>query len=290
MEWLRISPEGTYVDATLGTGGHALEIARRLTTGRLVGIERDPQAMEIARERLQPYERQVTLVHTDFSRIGEVAEELKLPPIDGVLADLGISSLELDTPERGFSFRWAGPLDMRMNPDAPLTAEEIVNHWPEKELANLLYRNAEERDSRRIARSIVRARPIRDTEHLATVVAGGRKARGRQKLHPATKTFLALRTAVNREEEELGQFLSRTPATLNSGGRMIVLSYHSLEDRLVKRAFQQYAREGIFRVLTKKVIQPGAEETQANPRARSAKMRVAEKMAREETSGKGSWQ
>ncbi|MGH9706874.1 MAG: 16S rRNA (cytosine(1402)-N(4))-methyltransferase RsmH, partial [Candidatus Acidiferrales bacterium] len=231
IEWLRIRPEGTYVDATLGTGGHALEIARRLTTGRLVGIERDPQAMEIARERLQPYERQVTLVHTDFSRIGEVAEELKLPLIDGVVADLGISSLELDTPERGFSFRWAGPLDMRMNPDAPLTAEEIVNHWPERELANLLYRNAEERDSRRIARSIVRARPIRDTEHLATVVAGGRKARGRQKLHPATKTFLALRTAVNREEEELGQFLSRTPATLNSGGRMIVLSYHSLEDR-----------------------------------------------------------
>ncbi|MGH9726045.1 MAG: 16S rRNA (cytosine(1402)-N(4))-methyltransferase RsmH [Candidatus Acidiferrales bacterium] len=290
IEWLRIRPEGTYVDATLGTGGHALEIARRLSTGRLVGIERDPQAMEIARERLQPYERQVTLVHTDFSRIGEVAEELKLPLIDGVVADLGISSLELDTPERGFSFRWAGPLDMRMNPDAPLTAEEIVNHWPERELANLLYRNAEERDSRRIARSIVRARPIRDTEHLATVVAGGRKARGRQKLHPATKTFLALRTAVNREEEELGQFLSRTPATLNSGGRMIVLSYHSLEDRLVKRAFQQSAREGIFRVLTKKVIQPGAEETQANPRARSAKMRVAEKLAAQETSAEGSWQ
>ena len=290
IEWLRIRPEGTYVDATLGTGGHALEIARRLTTGRLVGIERDPQAIEIARERLKPYERQVTLVHTDFSRIGEVAEELKLPPIDGVVADLGISSLELDTPERGFSFRWAGPLDMRMNPDAPLTAEEIVNHWPEKELANLLYRNAEERDSRRIARSIVCARPIRDTEHLATVVAGGRKARGRQKLHPATKTFLALRTAVNREEEELGQFLSRTPATLNSGGRMIVLSYHSLEDRLVKRAFQQYAREGNFRVLTKKVIQPGAEETQSNPRARSAKMRVTEKLSTEETSGEGSWE
>ena len=290
IEWLRIRPEGTYVDATLGTGGHSLEIARRLTTGRLVGIERDPQAMEIARERLKPYERQVTLVHTDFARIGEVAEELMLSPIDGVIADLGISSLELDSPERGFSFRWAGPLDMRMDPDAPLTAEEIVNHWPERELADLLYRNAEERDSRRIARSIVRARPIRDTEHLATVVAGGRKARGRQKLHPATKTFLALRTAVNREEEELGQFLSRTPATLNSGGRMIVLSYHSLEDRLVKRAFQQYAREGNFRVLTKKVIQPGAEETRANPRARSAKMRVAEKLAAEETSAEGSWQ
>ena len=195
-----------------------------------------------------------------------------------MIADLGISSLELDSPERGFSFRWAAPLDMRMNPDSPLTAEEIVNHWPEKELADLLYQKAEERDSRRIARAIVRARPIRDTEHLATVVAGARKARGRQKLHPATKTFLALRTAVNREEEELEQFLSRTPATLSPGGRWIVLSYHSLEDRLVKHAFQQLrTREGVSRVLTKKVIRPGEEEIRNNPRARSAKMRVAEK-------------
>ena len=153
-----------------------------------------------------------------------------------------------------------------------------MNQWPEKELADLLYQKAEERDSRRIARAIVRARPIRDTEHLATVVAGARKARGRQKLHPATKTFLALRTAVNREEEELEQFLSRTPATLSSGGRWIVLSYHSLEDRLVKHAFQRLAREGSFRVLTKKVIQPGEEEIRNNPRARSAKMRVAEKI------------
>ena len=217
-------------------------------------------------------------MHREFSEIGEVAEELKLPPLDGVVADLGVSTLELDSPERGFSFRWAGPLNMRMNPDTPLTADEIVNQWPEKELADLLYQKAEERDSRRIARSIVRARPIRDTAHLATVVAGVRKARGRQKLHPATKTFLALRIAVNREEEELGQFLSRTPATLNPGGRWIVLSYHSLEDRLVKHAFQRLAREKSVRVLTKKVIVPGEEEVHANPRARSAKMRVAEKI------------
>jgi 16S rRNA (cytosine1402-N4)-methyltransferase len=176
---------------------------------------------------------------------------------------------------------------MRMNPADSLTAAEIVNTWPEKELANLLYRNAEERDSRRIARAIVRARPIRSTEHLATVVAGARKARGRQKLHPATKTFLALRIAVNRESEELEQFLSRTPATLNSGGRWIVLSYHSLEDRLVKQAFQRLAREGSFRILTKKVIQPGPEEVQKNPRARSAKMRVAEKLASAEASESG---
>jgi 16S rRNA (cytosine1402-N4)-methyltransferase len=289
IEWLRIRPEGTYVDATAGTGGHALEIARRLTTGRLIALDRDPQALEIARERLKEFGERAVLVHAEFSKIAEVAGNLKLPPLDGVLADLGVSTLELDSPERGFSFRWAGPLDMRMNPDTPLTADEIVNQWPEKELANLLYQKAEERDSRRIARAIVRSRPIRDTEHLATVVAGGRKARGRQKLHPATKTFLALRIAVNREEEELGQFLSRTPATLSFGGRWIVLSYHSLEDRLVKHAFQRLAREGSFRVLTKKVTQPSEAEVATNPRARSAKMRVAEKIAPEQVSPVGSW-
>jgi 16S rRNA (cytosine1402-N4)-methyltransferase len=290
IEWLRIRPEGTYVDATAGTGGHAIEIARRLTTGRLVALDRDPQALEIARERLKPYGEKVVLVHAEFSKIGEVAEDLNLPPLDGVLADLGISSLELDSPERGFSFRWAAPLDMRMNPDTQLTADEIVNRWSEKEIADLLYQKAEERDSRRIAKAIVRSRPIRDTGHLATVVAGVRKARGRQKLQPATKTFLALRNAVNREEEELEQFLSRTPATLSIGGRWIVLSYHSLEDRPVKQAFQRLAREGSFRVLTRKVIQPGEEEIRNNPRARSAKMRVAEKIVNVEGRPARSWQ
>jgi 16S rRNA (cytosine1402-N4)-methyltransferase len=283
IEWLRIRPDGTYVDATAGTGGHSLEIARRLTTGKLVAIDRDAGALQTAGKRLKQHEEQVILVHGEFSRIGEVAQDLKLPPLDGVVADLGVSSLELDSPERGFSFRFAGPLDMRMDQDSAasaggsLTAEEIVNHWPEKEVADLLYGKAEERDSRRIARAIVRARPIRDTEHLATVVAGAQKARGRQKLHPATKTFLALRIAVNREEEELEQFLSRAPATLNSGGRLVVLSYHSLEDRVVKRAFQALAREGAFRLLTKKPIVPREEEIRENPRARSAKMRVAER-------------
>jgi 16S rRNA (cytosine1402-N4)-methyltransferase len=283
MEWLRIRPEGTYVDATAGTGGHAIEIARRLNTGTLIVIDRDEQALAIARGRLKPYEDKVVFVHAEFSQIGEVASggltgNRKLGPFDGVVADLGVSSLELDSPERGFSFRWAAPLDMRMDSRTPLTAEEIVNRWPEKQLADLLYGKAEERDSRRIARAIVRARPIRDTAHLATVVAGARKARGRQKLQPATKTFLALRIAVNREEEELEQFLSRTPATLSSGARWVVLSYHSLEDRRVKQAFQKLAREGQLRILTKKVIQPREEEIRNNPRARSAKMRVAEKL------------
>jgi 16S rRNA (cytosine1402-N4)-methyltransferase len=279
IEWLRIRPEGTYVDATVGTGGHALEIARRLTTGRLVGIDRDAQALDLARERLRDYERRVTLVQANMSRIAEIARELELPGVDGLVADLGVSTLQLDTAERGFSFRYRAPLDMRMDASEPLTAGEIVNTWREPALADLLFQFGEERDARRIARAVVRARPIRDTEHLATVVAGARKAKGRQKLHPATKTFLALRIAVNREMEELEQFLSWAPATMASGGRWVVLSYHSLEDRRVKHAFRRLASMGEFRILTGKPIVPSPEEIQANPRARSARMRVAEKIA-----------
>jgi 16S rRNA (cytosine1402-N4)-methyltransferase len=282
LEWLRVRPDGIYVDATLGAGGHSAAIAERLSSGRLISLDRDAQALEIARERLKEFGNRVTLVHAPFSRIAEAVQGLAIAKVDGVLADLGVSSMQLDRPERGFSFREAGPLDMRMSSGEAavdtLTAEEIVNRWPEKELADLLYREAEEHDSRRIARSIVRARPIRDTAHLATVVAGARKQWGRQKLHPATKTFLALRIAVNREMEELGQFLYRTPATLNSGGRWVVLTYHSREDRPVKRAFQEGEKAGTLKVLTRHVIVPSEEEQSANPRSRSAKLRCAEKV------------
>jgi 16S rRNA (cytosine1402-N4)-methyltransferase len=280
LEWLRIKPDGTYIDATLGAGGHSAAIARRLTSGRgkLISLDRDAQAIAVARERLKTFGETVTLVESPFSRIATVAQELGLPPVDGVLADLGVSSMQLDRAERGFSLREAGPLDMRMDPRDSETAGEIVNRWPENDLADLLYREAEERDSRRIARAIFRGRPIRDTAHLATVVAGARKLRGRQRLHPATKTFLALRIAVNREMEELGQFLFQTPATLASGGRWVVLTYHSGEDRPVKQAFQQGEREGALRILTKHVVPPSPEETAANPRARSAKLRCAEKV------------
>jgi 16S rRNA (cytosine1402-N4)-methyltransferase len=277
VRWLQIEPEGTYLDATVGLGGHALSIASRLTTGRLIGIDRDAQALAIARERLKDYERRVTLVQAEFSKIGEVVQSLGLAPLQGVLADLGVSSLQLDTAERGFSFRLSGPLDMRMDLDAGTTAAEIVNELAEGELADLLYQLGEERDSRRIARRIVRARPIRGTEHLATVVAGARTSWGRQKLHPATKTFLALRIAVNRELEALAQFLDRVPATLAPGGRWVMISYHSLEDRLVKHRFQDFAREGELEILTRKVLRPSDEEVAQNPRSRSAKMRVAEK-------------
>jgi len=277
LEWLRVKPGGTYIDATLGAGGHSEAIAKRLTSGKLISLDRDAQALELARERLKSFGAKVKLVHSPFSKIAEVARELDIPPADGVLADLGVSSMQLDQAERGFSFREAAALDMRMNAGDELTADEIVNRWPERELADLLYREADEHDSRRIARAIVRARPIRDTAHLATVVAGARKVWGRQRLHPATKTFLALRIAVNREMEELGQFLSRTPATLTSGGRWVVLSYHSREDRLVKHAFQQGERQGTLRVLTKHVIQPTEQEMADNPRSRSAKLRCAER-------------
>jgi len=282
LEWLQIKPGGIYVDATTGAGGHSAAIAARLSSGRLISLDRDAQALQIARERLNEFASKVSFVQTAFSKIAEAVHGLGIATVDGVLADLGVSSMQLDRPERGFSFREAGPLDMRMSGGAAeedtLTAEEIVNRWPEKEVADLLYREAEEHDSRRIARAIMKARPIRDTAHLATVVAGARKQWGRQKLHPATKTFLALRIAVNRELEELGQFLYRTPATLNSGGRWVVLTYHSREDRPVKRAFQEGEKSGTLRVLTRHVIVPSEDEQRANPRSRSAKLRCVEKV------------
>jgi 16S rRNA (cytosine1402-N4)-methyltransferase len=278
LEWLDVKADGTYIDATLGAGGHSAAIAARLTSGKLISLDQDGQALELAAERLKSFGTTVKLMESSFSKIAEVVHELGIPGVDGVLADLGVSSMQLDQAARGFSFREAGPLDMRMNAGEELTADEIVNRWSEKEIADTLYQGAEEHDSRRIARTIVRARPIRDTAHLATVVAGARKQWGRQRLHPATKTFLALRIAVNREMEALGQFLSRTPATLNSGGRLVVLSYHSGEDRMVKHAFQEGERQGTLRVLTRHVIQPSEREVAANPRSRSAKLRCAERV------------
>jgi 16S rRNA (cytosine1402-N4)-methyltransferase len=289
LEWLRIKPDGIYVDATSGAGGHSEAVAERLSSGRLISLDRDEQALQIARERLTIFGSKVNCVLSPFSRIAEAVHELGIPKVDGVLADLGVSSMQLDQPERGFSFRQAGPLDMRMGVSAEnepssqlraseLTADEIVNRWPEKELADLLYREADEHDSRRIARAIVRARPIRDTAHLATVVAGSRAQWGRQRLHPATKTFLALRIAVNREMEELGQFLSRVPATMNPEGRCVLLTYHSREDRIVKEAFREAARQGTLKILTKHVVRPSEQEERMNPRSRSAKLRCAERV------------
>lgn len=277
LEFLAVRPDGVYLDATLGLGGHAEAILSRLTTGKLIGVDKDPMALAKAQERLQGFGERFQAVQSSYADLDAVRKKTGVTGFDGILADLGVSSMQLDTPERGFSFQTAGPLDMRMDPSRPLTADTLVNHGGEEELANLIYRLGEERNSRRIARAIVRARPIRDTLHLAEVVMGAR-TKGRQKLHPATRTFLALRIAVNREQEELEQFLLRAPILLHTGGRIVVLSYHSLEDRLVKQVFRRSAAEGTFTLLTKKVVPPTPQEVRANPRARSAKLRAAEKL------------
>lgn len=278
LDFLAVKPDGVYVDATIGTGGHAAAILDRLTTGRLIGVDKDPMALEFAQERLHPHQRNLLLVRSSHAQLPDVLEQVGSGPVDGLLADLGVSTLQLGAPERGFSFQTAGPLDMRMDPEGPLTAADWVNRAGEGELAQVLARYGEERQAKRIARQIVRSRPVRDTLHLAQVVAGTRRPKGRQKLHPATRTFLALRIAVNREQEELEQFLSRVPAILASSGRVVILSYHSLEDRLVKQAFRRQAAAGALRLLTKKVVRPRPEEVQANPRARSARLRAAERI------------
>ncbi|MFQ5723260.1 MAG: 16S rRNA (cytosine(1402)-N(4))-methyltransferase RsmH [Terriglobia bacterium] len=278
LRFLAVKPEGVYVDATVGTGGHAAAILERLTTGRLIGVDKDPMALEFAQERLKPYQRDLQLVRSSYAQLPQVLEQVGSGPVDGLLADLGVSSLQLDAPERGFSFRRPGPLDMRMDPASPVTAADIVNRARESELAELLGRYGEERHAKKIARQIVGSRPVRDTLHLAQVVTGTRKPKGRQKLHPATRTFLALRIAVNREQEELEQFLLRVPVYLKLGGRVVILSYHSLEDRLVKHRFRQQAAAHELRLLTKKVVRPTPGEVRANPRVRSARLRAAERI------------
>ncbi len=278
LHFLAVKPEGVYVDATVGAGGHAEAILARLTTGRLIGLDKDPMALTIAQERLRPYQPHYHLARTDYANLTDELDRLSQDAVDGILADLGLSSLQLGAPERGFSFQAAGPLDMRMDPESPRTAAHIVNHTPARELAELLARGGEDpRAAHKIARAIVRSRPVRDTRHLAAIVTGVRKAKGRRKLHPATRTFLALRIAVNREQEELEQFLFRAPVKLNPGGRLVILSYHSLEDRLVKLAFRREAAAGRLRVLTRKPVRPSAREVAANPRARSARLRAAER-------------
>ncbi len=276
LEFLAVRPGGIYVDATLGWGGHAEAICSRLTTGKLLGVDKDSMALERAQQRLQGFGGRFAAVQGSFAALDGLLKEAGVTTrVDGILADLGVSSMQLEDSARGFSFQTAGPLDMRMDPSRPLTAEALVNHADEKELADLIYQLGNERNSRRIARAIVRARPLRDTLHLATVVRGARQ-KGRQKLHPATRTFLALRIAVNREKEELEQFLHRAPILLKEGGRIVVLSYHSLEDRLVKQVFRRSAAKGALSLLTKKVVTPTPQEVRANPRARSARLRAAE--------------
>lgn len=278
LEFLRVRPDGVYIDATLGVGGHAEEILKRLRGGRLLGIDRDPKAIAEARPHLHQFEDNLIVLRGNFADIDALHAWSGLSRADGMLADLGMSSQQVDDAARGFSFSRSGPLDMRMDPDIETTAGQIVNQSRERELADMIFRLGEERHSRRIARSIVKARPIRTTTELAQVVSRAIPYRaGLHQIHPATRTFQALRLAVNRELENLADFLSKALAVLAPGGRLVMLSFHSLEDRIVKQAFQGWQRESLARVLTRKVVRPSPEEVGANPRSRSAKLRAAEK-------------
>jgi 16S rRNA (cytosine1402-N4)-methyltransferase len=279
---LNVRAGGTYADATLGMAGHSLEIARRLGgSGRLIGFDRDPEAMAIATRRLNALREElgsgmpeVVLYNEPFSMAKGLLEPASL---DGLLADVGVSSLQLDEAHRGFSFQADGPLDMRMDTRRGITAEQVVNQAGEKELADLIYEFGEERRSRRIARAIVRARPITTTAQLAKVVAAAAPAMKQERIHPATRTFQALRIHVNDELGEIRALLGAAPRLLKRGGKLVVISFHSLEDRLVKDAMRDGARLGVYQLDSRKPVTAGEEETDRNPRARSAKLRSAER-------------
>ena len=283
IDFLAVRRGGTYVDATLGLGGHSFEIAKLLgREGRLIGFDKDPAALERARQKLSdpPAELQndwpeIRLEHGSFAELGELVDPMS---IDGLLADLGVSSLQLEDASRGFSFQAEGPLDMRMNPTVGETAEQVVNRIDEETLANVIYEFGEERRSRRIARAIVRARPIRSTRHLVEVVSAAARPMKHERIHPATRTFQAIRIFVNRELDDVKALLESAPSALRKHGRLVVISFHSLEDRIVKDAIRDGAHHGQYQVLTKKPLTATEEEIESNPRSRSAKLRAAERV------------
>ncbi len=295
IDFLAVKRGGTYLDATVGLGGHSYEIARRLgAPGHLIGFDKDPAALRIAgvrlsahggrqtgaepgvgSERVGPDWPIITLLHGSFAELANAQQPASL---DGVLADLGVSSLQLSDAARGFSFQAEGPLDMRMNPMSGETAEQVVNHIDERKLADVIYEFGEERRSRRIARAIVRSRPIRTTTQLVEVVAAAARSMKHERIHTATRTFQALRIFVNRELDDLKALLEAAPRVLKPGGRLVVISFHSLEDRIVKDAMREGAKDKHFRLLTKKPVMASEDEIERNPRSRSAKMRAAERI------------
>ena len=286
IEFLAARRGGTFIDSTLGLGGHSWEIAKRLgREGHLIGFDKDPAALERARERLMkpPAELasdwpKIELVHASFA---QVAQHVAPASVDGLLADLGVSSMQLKDAARGFSFQAEGPLDMRMNPQSEPTAEQVVNRFDERELADAIYEFGEERRSRRIARAIVRSRPIRTTAELAAVVSAAARPmnQAERRIHPATRTFQAIRILVNRELDDLRALLTQdvAPRVLKPGGRLVIISFHSLEDRIVKDVLRDGARDGLYRLLTKKPVIADEQEIAGNPRSRSAKLRAAER-------------
>jgi len=283
LDFLNVRAGGVVVDATLGLGGHSAAIARKLGgSGKLICFDRDPQAMELAKARLAAVAEElgaempeVRYVARAFS---EIAEEIEPGTLNGLLADFGVSSLQLDEAQRGFSFRADGPLDMRMDTRSGETAEQVVNQADEEDLANLIYEFGEERRSRRIARAIVRARPITTTAELARIVSAEAPPIKGEKIHPATRTFQALRIRVNDEMGEIRSLLKSAESLMKPGGRLVLISFHSLEDRQVKDAFKDAARAGVLEVLTKKPVVAKEQESLRNPRSRSAKLRAAEKI------------
>jgi 16S rRNA (cytosine1402-N4)-methyltransferase len=282
LQYLNVRPGGVVCDATLGLGGHSAEIARRLGgRGRLICFDRDQQAMEQARRRFDGLNAElgaempeVVFEPRAFSEAGEVIAKGSL---DGLLADFGVSSLQLDEAHRGFSFRHDGPLDMRMDPRTGESAGQVVNQEDENVLADLIYEYGDERRSRRIARAIVRARPISTTAELARVISAAAPPMKGDKIHPATRTFQAIRIRVNDELGEIRSLLKSAGTLLRPGGRLVLISFHSLEDRLVKDAFKEFKDAGSFEILTKKPVVAGEQESLRNPRSRSAKLRAAEK-------------
>ncbi len=298
-----LEPErgGVFVDCTLGMGGHSEEILKSAPGASVIGIDRDSQAIDKATARLGQFGARFRAVHNDFREIKGILKELRETPVAGVLADLGVSSWQLDAPERGFSFRFDAPLDMRMNAESPeLTAAELLKTLSEEEIANIIYEYGEERFSRRIARRIIEKRengePLETTDQLAELVAKAVKAGRHERIHPATRTFQALRIAVNRELENLDLFLQDAIDVLKPNGKLAVISFHSLEDRIVKRAFRKLSgvcecpprlplcQCGAVRrveILTNRPVVPNEAEMQANPRARSAKLRVCRRLESE---------
>ena len=296
IEGLNIKPDGIYVDGTLGGAGHSYHIAEELTTGRLIGIDRDPVALKAAGERLSPFADRVTLVHSNFCRMGQVLQELGISGVDGILLDLGVSSPQLDDGSRGFSYMTDAPLDMRMDNGDALSADTVVNTWSYEELKRILYDYGEERYAPAIAAAIVRKRevsPIRTTLELVDVIRSAMPpAALREKQHPAKRTFQAIRIAVNDELNSVSKAMDAAIPCLNPGGRLAVITFHSLEDRIVKNAMAAAAKGCIcppevpvcvcgrkpqVTVLTRKPIVSGEEELERNPRARSAKLRICEK-------------
>ena len=297
LEGLNIKPDGIYVDGTLGGAGHSSQIVKRLTTGRLVGIDRDPVALKAAAERLAPYKDNVTLVHSNFCEMAQVLDHLDISAVDGILLDLGVSSPQLDDGQRGFSYMVDAPLDMRMNNEDPLTAHTVVNTWPQDELKRILYTYGEERYAPQIASAICRRReekPIDTTLELVDVIRSAMPpAALREKQHPAKRSFQAIRIAVNDELGSVERMLEDAVGLLNPGGRLAIITFHSLEDRIVKTAMNDAAKgctcppnfpvcicgtKPKVKIISRKPIVATEAELEENPRARSAKLRICEKL------------